>query len=99
MINFLKKPNFLTIMNHGYCDILDLVLNKKLDCGISELNIDGYYINIKFNDGTNGVMWNSNKYYGWLRSGCIDNYEWIDSRPRKKTIRRFEREMIKFMNK
>lgn len=44
-------------------------------------------------------MWNANKYYGWLRSGCIDNYEWIDSRPRKKTMRRFEREMIKFINK
>lgn len=99
MVNFFKKPNLFTIMTCDICNTLDALINSKLDCGIDKLGSDDFFINIIFKDGVKCSMWNANKYYGWLSMGNIGNYNWVDVRPRKRTMRRLEREINKFINK
>lgn len=99
MINFLKTPNLFTTMRRNVCNVLDSLLNKKLDLGIDKVSSNDYFINITFKDGVRCSMWNANKYYDWLSSGSIGNYNWIDVRPHKSTMRRLECELIKFIKK
>lgn len=99
MINFFKTPNLFTHLTYNVDEVLDELLNIKLNRGIKCLIVDYYYIKIVFNDSSEGLFWNANRPNCWLASGYIDSYEWESTRPTRKTMRRFNSEINKFINK
>lgn len=86
MIKKSKKPkNFelearkkLGISNYNELDYdqevaewLDTIIAEGLGSGIKKYNENTHYLNIEFNNGVRGYLWNSNKYYSWLNHGYI----------------------------
>ena len=94
MIN--KLVFYLTFFNHSVDLALDGILNKQLDSGISECTSSRFYINITFKTGVKAILWNENKWYGWLSEGNIGNYTWNNVRPRRKTMWRLKKEIEKY---
>ena len=92
-------------MNYGVDRTLDIILTKAMGSGIKSVKqIDGYYLDITFNDGAYVKIWNSNKYYAWLSIGSFmfpdredGIYRWNYERPRRKTMARLYK-MLKQIN-
>lgn len=88
----LKTLSFNEFYNKKY----DYYLSKLIDSGITNIEYDdpAFYINIEFNAGK-VHLWNENKYYAWLRDGCIDydecHYEFSGKRPSVRTIYRLKK--------
>ena len=91
-----KLGFYLTIFNYCVDSILDSILNKELDSGISECITNSFYIDITFNTGVKATLWNENKWYAWLSRGNIGNYTWDNARPRRKTMWRLKKEIEKY---
>ena len=90
------KPTVFCDMVYPTCHILDIILNRYLDKGIKNVKYDACRLYIEFTDGVKAELWNENKYYSWLSSGCILDFYWDKSRPRKSTMRRLRYELEEY---
>lgn len=94
------KPSIFTLFNESVDPVLDDYLNRCLDSGLKWVshNNKSFNLEILFNNGIYSSMWNSNKYYSWLSSGNIGDYGWRGARPKRKTMRRLNKMLIKYFS-
>lgn len=103
----------LGVLGGLFCQI-DYVLDKALrDCMNSGLKSieseehDQNYSIAQFNNGIIFAFWNANKYYAWMKDGCIiftdvdesggrKKYRYEKSRPTVKTMYEFTQSLNKF---
>lgn len=87
-LQIFKEPTIFSDMNYKKCNVVDAIINSKLDVGIKDLQISHYFIWLKFKDGVESRLWNANKYHAWLCNGYVGNHKWNGVRPSKATMRR-----------
>ena len=99
-IDFRKKifmnPTIFDLMIYPVCNVLDMIINASLNKGIKSVKHDEYCLYIEFKDNTKAEFWNAGKYDAWLSEGYIGDYSWVDSRPKKSTMRRLRYELEEY---
>lgn len=90
---------FFTMFNYSVDPILDEILNRCLDSGIESVKTDMYFMYIKFNNGIDSKLWNVNKYHAWISEGFIGDYRFSNIRPKRKTMKRLDKELINYFSK
>ena len=76
----------VTFFLYHYDGVLDYMLKVCLSAGIASIKSSKYFLNITFKNGLVLEAWNENKYYAWLQSGYIGNYNWDYMRPSAYTM-------------